>query len=160
MVINTVRGVMRIPFILIALGFTVAYAAYVGVTDNAKEAFAVAYLGVLLTFGGCIFAAIGRHLRIERHAFAKMGSAEFKALCQANSDARITFYDSVRSGNCILGSLGFARRTFNYPWRRSITLGELLPYCRTGHRVKSVALYTLIRLSKSSELRPAPKEIV
>ena len=160
MVINKLRGAMRIPFIVVSLTITAAAAAYFDIVDGPSAALGYGYLGILMTFVGCLVATFLRHVRIERHPIAKLTNEEFRTLCKANADARITFYDSVRSGNCILGSLGFARRTFNFPRRRSITLGELLPYCRTGYRVKSVALYTLIRLSKSSELRPVTKEVV
>jgi hypothetical protein len=158
MVINKLSGVMRVPFMLVWLTLIVAAMLYLVVTGDWKSALAIADLALILTFVGSVLATFVRGLRIDRHSIAKLPNDEFRALCQANADARITFYDSVRSGNCILGSLGFARRTFNWPRRRSITLGELLPYCRTGWRVRQVANYTLIQLSKRSALRPIRKE--
>jgi hypothetical protein len=148
----------RFPLILIPLTATLAAMIYCGFAVNLFAAFLAGYAGFVVMFvGGTLIVNGFRHWLINRHWIGKLSYDEFKALCQANADARVAFQDSVRSGNCYPGTRDFVKRTFR--GRKSITLGELLPYCRTGYRVKNVALYVLIQLSKRSALRAVTKEV-
>ncbi|HEY9790240.1 MAG TPA: hypothetical protein V6D22_07570 [Candidatus Obscuribacterales bacterium] len=147
---------MRIPLIFIPLTATVGAMIYAAFHEPFLMVIAGA-IGYVVMFPGGIAVNEFRAKRIRRHPFAKLPYDEFKALCLANADAPVSHYDSVLAGNCNPGTYGFTRRTFK--GRRSITLGELLPYCRSGARVKNVALYVLIRQSKSSALQPTPKEV-
>ena len=79
---------------------------------------------------------------IWRHPSLFKGATEFRQQFLAYSQVSISLLDSIRSGNCILGSLEFARRAF--PGRRSITVGELLPYCRIA-AVRQVIAFKLER---------------
>jgi hypothetical protein len=148
---------MRVPLLVIPVAVLALGTSYVGIQNGLPMAALVAAGGWYILFMGCTFLNGFRAWRINRHPIGRMEYGEFKQLCQANAEAPITFYDSVYAGNCIPGTHKFVRRTFR--GRKSIRLGELLPYCRSAERVKNVAVCKLIQLSKRSALRPTTKEV-
>jgi hypothetical protein len=117
--------------------------------------FGVWYLGFFAQFMWCMVTTAVRAIRVSRHPIASLSDQDFRRHCMDHADVQITFYDSVRAGNCVLGTHNFVKRTFR--GRQSISLGELLPYCRTARRVKQVAIY---KLSKQDVLLHVCNELL
>jgi hypothetical protein len=135
-----IKRILRLPalptaFVLMALASTVGVLMH-----NMMVAVVVPYCGVMVAAFACIIANSVRYGRMGRHPLANLSSRELRYLCKQHPEIKVTFYDSVRAGNCILGTSGFVRRTFK--GRRSITLPELSRYVG-AYRVNTVIVYKL-----------------